>query len=196
MKIISISGLDGSGKSTQLELLKKDFESQGKKVFYFHAVNFSIANLLNKNKKAGANNGVTQASWIKILLRFLAMRIDIFRFKKLKKDLSSQGYDFILSDRFFYDSVVNLAYLMTQKMPPGIEKSIPRSDIAFYLKTDPKSIMKRKRAPEQGFSYLESKNALYDTCAPIWDMITVDGNDSAENIHEKIASYAIQGFNK
>lgn len=186
MKIISISGLDGSGKSTQLQLLKESLESQGKKVFYFHAINFSVANLLNKNKKIGAGSGVTKASWFKILLRFLAMKIDIFRFKKLKKDLSSQGYDFILSDRFFYDSVVNLTYLMSQKTPPGIEKSIPRSDIAFYLKTDPEAIMKRKRAPEQGFSYLESKNALYDTCAPLWDMIIVDGNDSAENIHEKI----------
>ncbi|HLN19060.1 MAG TPA: hypothetical protein VK255_02730, partial [Patescibacteria group bacterium] len=37
MNIITISGLDGSGKSTQIDMLKSFLESQGKKVFYFHA---------------------------------------------------------------------------------------------------------------------------------------------------------------
>lgn len=188
MKTISISGLDGSGKSTQLELLKKLLESQGKKVFYFHAVHFSIANIFKKNKPIGTSKGVTEAGWLKILLRILAMRIDIWRYAKLKKNLKESGYDFILSDRFFYDSVVNLAFLMHKNTPPSIEKKIPRSDIAFYLKIDPRAIMERKRAPEQGFAYLKAKKRLYDMYAPLWNMRIIEGIDSKEHIQEKIAA--------
>ena len=43
MKIISISGLDGSGKSTQIEKLKKHFLRKNQKVFYLHAIEFSLA---------------------------------------------------------------------------------------------------------------------------------------------------------
>lgn len=186
MKIISISGLDGSGKSTQLKLLQENFESQGKKVFYFHAIIFSVANFLQKNKAAGESKGVTKASPLKIWLRILALKIDTFRFKKLQKKLTEQGYDYLLSDRFFYDSVVNLAFLMAKKTPLGIAKSIPRSDIAFYLKTDPEAILKRQRVPEQGFAYLQAKNQLYDTYAQTWQMQIIAGNDSAENIHKNI----------
>ena len=90
MRIISISGLDGSGKSTQIELLKEYFQARGKKVCYFHAVAFSIA---NKGAKRGAqsvkreNKSITTASWLQIQLRKIALFIDLLRFKKLLRKL-------------------------------------------------------------------------------------------------------------
>lgn len=72
MKIISIVKLDGSGKSTQIQLYQTCSENTGKKVFYFHAVNFSIAAILNKNTKRSAQNkttDITRASWSAIQLQ-------------------------------------------------------------------------------------------------------------------------------
>ena len=51
LKLITISGLDGSGKSTQIEFLKDYLKSQDKTFFYFHAVDFSIGNkILTRGK--------------------------------------------------------------------------------------------------------------------------------------------------
>ena len=107
--LLSISGPDGSGKSTQIELLKNCLRSQGKSFYYFHAVEFSIGNLCQKPKVKSQNIGsVTKANWLKIQLRKLALMIDTCRFNRLLKKLK---VDYIISDRYFYDTVVNINYL-------------------------------------------------------------------------------------
>jgi len=85
MKIITISGLDGSGKSTQIELLKNYLETNGKKVFYFHAVQFSIGQLGKGTVSTASNKSVEKANWLQIQLRKLALIIDLWRFGKLIK---------------------------------------------------------------------------------------------------------------
>lgn len=191
MRIISISGLDGSGKSTQSKMLKKHFESQGRKVFYFHAVQFSIAQmfkdlLVDKKSRPNAEKGVISATKWQLRLRKIAFRIDVMRFKFLVKKLIRQKYDYIISDRFFYDNVVNITYLMRKNFPPHIEKYMPPSDFAFYLKMEPEEIMKRRRIPDQGFNYLKKKKFLYDACASMWGLKTIDANMPKEQVFEKI----------
>ena len=188
MKIISISGLDGSGKSTQLKMLKSHLETQGKRVFYFHAVAFGIANVLKGKKGSGKGTSVTKANWLKIKLRKIALVIDGIRFRKLALKLDSEGYDFVLTDRFFYDSAINIAYLEGRKTAPIAPRKLPRPNIAFYLKTDPGAIMGRKEAPEQGMDYLLKKKVLYDDFSQKYGLIEINGNRSKNEIFEDIKS--------
>ena len=219
MKIVSISGLDGSGKSTQIKLLQEYLESQGKKVFYFHAVQFSLPNKLagffschserirqqaEKPKNLGSEisrqtrddntaKGVTKANWFQIGLRKLVLPIDICRFKKLLKKLEKKGFDYLVSDRYFYDNIINIVYLSgkkpnTSNLKPRTCIDVPRPDFAFYLKTDPAKIMQRDRVPDQGLAYLEAKKKLLDEYAPIFGLATIDGNRSKEEIFGEIKS--------
>lgn len=195
MKIITFSGVDGSGKSTQLERLQKSLENTGEKTSYFHAVAWSLPQrakrlFARKSDKPGEAKAVIKSSGLGVILRKIILLIDILRFRRHIRQLERAGIKHLLSDRYFYDSLVNIAYLDGTSLDTAYArlaaKLIPKPDQAFFLRATPEQVMRRERAPEQGLNYLKDKTLLFDEASKTWNFTVVDANQSIDAVTDLI----------
>lgn len=199
MKFIALTGVDGSGKSTQLEPLMAHLVKNGHKVAYFHAVEFSLANRISrflKGKKsfeAGQEKAVTETSLVSLILREKFLFIDCIRFHFWRRHLRLEGYDYILSDRSFYDSLINIEYLNLAKDSALVRfgvrflsRFLPKADYPFFFSLNAEDIMSRSRVPEQGQVYLEEKLRLFNGKEETWHLIAIDATKSEAEIFQKI----------
>lgn len=105
------------------------------------------------------------------------------------RKLDRQSYDVIISDRYFYDSVVNILYLSGYTTGSlFLERFIPHPDQAFYLRITPQTIMLRNRIPEQGSEYLDRKIVIFGTKKEDWHLVEIDASQDETAVASDIAA--------
>lgn len=187
---IVIEGMDGSGKTTQAELLILFLKKNGFKVCHnIEPSGSPVGKHIQKMIKSKSYRPETTALAF-ALDRMLAYDEDI-KFAKEK-------YDYIISDRSYLSS---LAYQPLQGCPydwvKELNRYVEKPDIIFILDIPPEEFTKRRGSTKVIFenedfqrklrrSYLALKEKL-----PL-DIIILDGTKPKYELHERIRELAVK----
>ena len=193
-RFISFEGIDGSGKTTQIEILINKLKSANEKAISFRepggtSISESIREILLNNK----NSTLTDTAES---LLFFASRSQLLSDKIIP--LTNQGY-FVICDRFNdstiayqgYGNKIDLNYLHTLS---DYCVNDFKPDLTFFLDISVDLSMKRRtmklsdRIESRGEDYLEKVRSGFLEIADNNPkrFITIDGTDNKTNISNKI----------
>lgn len=203
--LISFSGIDGAGKSTQIALLRDVLQSSGQQVqlvtFWDDVVALRAfrEGLGHKVFKGDKGVGSPEApihrrdknvqspglSWIRMVLYALDLLSLRRMVKKLFRENARAKDRVVIFDRFFYDELANLRldHSVHRLYVRVILRFVPKPDVAFVLDADPEAAFARK--PEYPLEFLRSNRAAYLRLAEIAGMAVIPPS-SAEPAHREI----------
>ena len=176
--IISFSGLDGSGKSTQIENLCALITRLGYKAnlcaFWDNVVVLSRYREGFVHKVYGSEKGIGAPGkpvarrdknvrrWYLTLMRHALYWLDAMHLRSVI-ERARRDCDVLIMDRYIYDELANLPLHnpMTRAYVRTIQKLVPQPDIAYFLDADPDAAVARK--PEYPVAFMhECRIAYYE----------------------------------
>ena len=187
--LISFSGIDGAGKSTQIANLQTVAESHGLKVsvrtFWDNVVVLSryregfVRKVFNSEAGIGTpekpvnRRDKNVRGWHVNLLRHALYGLDALHLPQVVASARREEADVIIIDRYIHDELANLPLdnRSTRMYIRAVAKVVPTPDIAFVLDADPEAA--RARKPDYPVDFLQECREKYLKLANLLGTITV-----------------------
>jgi thymidylate kinase len=187
--IVSFSGVDGAGKSTQIEALRARLAKQGMRVSVI-AFWDDVARLTWLRESAGhtlfkGDKGVGSPSkpierrdknvrsWPMSLVRLMLYFVDAMSARAVYRQALRSNSDAVILDRWVYDELANLTLQngINRVYARLIARLAPQPDVSFLLDAEP--VQARARKPEYPLDFLIENRASYARLANLVGHIEV-----------------------
>jgi thymidylate kinase len=207
-KVISFSGIDGAGKSTQIQSLRARMENMGLRVqslqFWDDVAMFTRFREATSHALFKGDKGVgtplapvtrrdkNVRSWLMSGVRLCLYLADAVSARSLVKKMLHSGKDVIIFDRYIYDQLANLnlrnpfmrAYAML------LMKFVPQPDISYYLDANP--IQAQARKPEYPTEFLHTCRASYLALSELSGRITVIAPMPVREVEQEVLRHVLK----
>jgi len=203
---VSFSGMDGAGKSTQIQNLRIRLEDAGLKVALITFWD-DIARLTNLREvsshtlfKGDKGVGSPEApivrrdknvrSWGMTAVRYFIYFVDAVSLRMVVKKVLRSDADFVIFDRYAYDELanLNLGNPLARAYVRLIMKFVPRPDISYLLDADPEQAFRRK--PEYPLEFLYLCRASYQRLSSLVAGMTVIPPLGIEEAEREVVRHA------
>ncbi len=186
--IIALCGMDGSGKSTLAAALKDEVEKRGRSAVVIAPYRyFLLTSLLELVKKVRGreNKQITRAGNPFLLKKnknllftfwpFIAL-VDHWTYFVFKIKPLDWRYDYVISDRFYYDFAAGYKYFgYTNSFVERLYlRLIPRADKTFVLDLDPEEARDREQGEKHKLDFFKNQREYYLKLATKFDLNLID----------------------
>ncbi len=187
--LISFSGVDGSGKSTQIENLLNTVHGLGLRTtlltFWDNVVVGTryregfVHKVYKSEKGIGAPDKPVNRQdknvrrWYLSLARHGLYLLDAIHLRAVVGRARRSGADIVVMDRYIYDELANLPLRsgLTRMYIRFVQAIVPKPDIAYLLDADPDAA--RARKPEYPVEFMHECRRWYGELAKLTGAMTV-----------------------
>jgi thymidylate kinase len=205
--LVSFSGIDGAGKSTQIEALSARLAADGLRV---RLIRFwdDIARLKGIRETSGhrifkGDKGVGSPSapinrrdknvrsGVMTCIRFFLYFVDAVSVRRVVKKALKSDIDAVIFDRYTWDELANLNLRnpIVQAYIRVLMAFVPRPHVSYLLDADP--IQARSRKPEYPLDFLYESREAYLTLAKRIGGITVIAAMPVQEVTRQIIEVAL-----
>ena len=187
--LISFSGVDGSGKSTQIENLRRALHAADRSTRllafwdnvvvgmryregFVHTVYKSERGIGSPGKPVNRRDK-NMRGWHLTAARHLLYLLDACNLRRIVARERKSGADVIIIDRYIYDELsnLNLANQFSQTFVRAVCAFVPKPDVAYLLDADPAAAYSRK--PEYPVEFMKKCRKAYLELANVLGTMTI-----------------------